>query len=94
MISPPCKTCIHFIGCDVADLNSLLKFVTGLSTVPPMGLACPVELCYLQQDDKLILPKAQVCFSKLYLPTVHKTQDEFNQAFLKALQFGVGYGNA
>ncbi len=57
-----------------------------------MGLEFPIELSYL--DEKETLPKAQACFSKLYLPTVHDSNHHFEDAFRKALIFGFGYGLA
>lgn len=75
-------------------LRTLLKFVTGLSAIPPMGLENAIELSYLPQDIKEIFPKAQACFSKLYLPTIHNCKEEFQDAFHKALLFGFGYGIA
>jgi hypothetical protein len=71
----------------------VLKFITGLSTVPPFGLQYPIEILYQPHSSSAIFPKAQACFSKLLLPVIHKTKDEFFAAFTKALEYGAGYGN-
>ena len=76
------------------SLPSLLKYVTGLSSIPPTGLKQPIELLYLPDNEKAIFPKSQACFAKLMLPTLYHGKQEFFSAFIKALEFGGGYGNA
>jgi len=71
------------------SIPALLRFITGLSTIPPLGLAMPIRICFIDE----IYPKAQACFSKLLLPTSYESQESFNMAFKKALEFGTGYGN-
>lgn len=73
--------------------STVLKFITGLSTVPPFGLRYPIQISYQPYSSTDIFPKAQACFSKLMLPVVHKTKEEFFSAFRKALEYGGGYGN-
>ena len=52
-----------------------------------------IKVTYQLNDEDAIYPMAQVCFSRLTLPVVHKSQQSFNDAFVKALEFGGGYGN-
>lgn len=73
--------------------SSLLRYTTGLSTIPPLLGSESVKITYQQNDVTAIYPKAQVCFSRLSLPVVHTNQHSFNAAFCKALEFGGGYGN-
>ena len=75
------------------SLPALLRYITGSSAIPPLGLSIPVQVCYQHCDDDAIYPKAQACFSKLLLPVTHKNQESFNEAFKKALEYGAGYGN-
>ena len=76
------------------QLTHLLRFITGESDIPPMGLNYPIEILYLPPSPTASLPCAQCCFSKLYLPVIYNTKDAFIQAMLKALQFGGGFGNS
>ena len=75
-------------------LPGLLRFTTGTSTIPPMGLHAPIELIYQPALKTAELPKSQACFCTLMLPVIHKTQESFFDSFEKALKFGGGYGNA
>jgi len=74
-------------------LETLLRFVTAESSIPPMGLSMPIEIDYLPNNPEFTLPTAKTCFSKLFLPVVHDTKEAFFSAFIKALEFGsAGYG--
>ena len=74
------------------SLPSLLRYTTGLSSIPPLQ-SSSIKVIYQLNDEDAIYPMAQVCFSRLTLPVVHKSQQSFNDAFVKALEFGGGYGN-
>ncbi len=76
------------------DLPFLLRFVTGLSTIPPLGLQCPIEILYQSDVKNLFFPKTQACFSILMLPVTHTTKEEFFSAFMKTLEMCGDYGNA
>lgn len=71
------------------NVNCLLKFCTGLLSVPPLGLEENISISYIAES----LPKAQACFCRLMLPTVHSSFDEFCKAFCLALEYGAGYGS-
>lgn len=75
------------------SVPALLRYITGSSTIPPLGLSTPIRVSYQYNENSTIFPKAQACFSKLYLPVTHEDQDSFNVAFKKALEYGAGYGN-
>lgn len=58
------------------SLSSLLRYITGSSSIPPLQTSSLIRITY-QLDDN-IFPKAQACFSKLILPVVHKNKESFN----------------
>lgn len=60
-------------------LNDILKFVTGMSCLPPMKNYYKIQLFYLPEEKKL--PEASACFSHLYLPVSHSSASEFKAAF-------------
>ena len=74
---------------DKINLNSLLRFITGLSSVPPMGLENKISIGFIEE----VFPKAQACFCKISLPVIHSSFEEFHKAFMTALELGGGYGN-
>ena len=61
-----------------ATLGDVLKFATGLSSIPPMK-SNNLSLQYLL--DERPLPTANACFGIIHLPTCHNSQDSFNKAF-------------
>lgn len=75
------------------SLNSLLRFMTGVSTVPPMGLPHSIDIVYRPDSSTEMFPKAHACFCQILLPVIHKNREDFFSAFIKALEFGSGYGN-
>ena len=79
---------------DEISLAGLLRFCTGESCVPPMGLEHPLEFEYQPNGETAIFLKAQACFSRIFLPVVHDTREKFFEACIKSLQFGSGYGSA
>ena len=84
---------------DVLDegirLSSLLHFITGESAIPPMGLEHPIEVQYHLAVETVIFLGAQACYSKVILPVIHNTKEEFFTACIKSLKFGGhSYGNA
>ena len=93
---------VLFVYLDLKDvlnegvrLSSLLHFITGESAIPPMGLQHPIELQYHPAVETAIFLGAQACCSKVFLPVIHKTKEEFFAACIKSLTFGGhSYGNA
>lgn len=76
-------------------LSSLLHFITGESAIPPMGLQHPIEIQYQPSINTAIFLGSQACYSKVFLPVIHKTKEEFFGACIKSLKFGGhSYGNA
>ena len=73
------------------DLTNILKFMTGLERIPPLGLESPIRLRYKTDDSKTL--NAETCTLKLLLPTVHNTQEDFNEYFTIACrQAHTGFG--
>ena len=69
-------------------LKCLLQFITGFKSIPPRGLPHNIVLRYLPDDDeKASLPSATACLAILQLPTIHSTENKFNQSLDIALQF-------
>ena len=76
------------------NLPSLLRYITGSLSVPPLRLSdSNVLKISFQLNDENVFSKAQACFQRLLLPIVHDSQESFNAAFTKALEFGCGFGN-
>ena len=74
------------------SLASLLRFITGTSTVSPMGLTIPIEISYYSQSSGNTLPGAAVCSHRVFLPICHSNKREFFADVRKALEFGSGFG--
>ena len=75
-------------------LAGVLKFVTGLSILPPWGLGSPITIKYLSDDEKHIYPKSMSCFHILYLPTVHSSKERFKDNFETAIAIeGEGFSD-
>ena len=74
------------------SLSSLLKFITGTSSVPPMGLTTPIQLAYYSKSSGKRLPGAAVCSNKLFLPTSHDNKEDFFSDMVKGIEFGGGFG--
>ena len=73
------------------SLPCLLWFITGSSTVPPMGLKLPIVLEYYLPTSEKTLPSAAACSNKLFLPVCHKA--DFIASFTMAFEFGAGFGS-
>ena len=72
-------------------LPSLLRFITGMSSIPPMGVKFSIEILYHVNDDN-VLPSASACTHKLFLPVCHCSEDAFFSSFKTALEFGSSFG--
>ena len=70
-----------------ATIEQVLKFCTGLSSVPPMGLPEPISVRFLSSHRSSVLPKADSCFGVIKLPVIHTTQ----QAFYENMDIGITY---
>lgn len=81
----------HDLG-EHVSLASLLRFITGTSTVPPMGLKIPIEIFYYSQSSGNTLPGAAVCSHRVFLPICHSNKHDFFADFRKGLEFGSGFG--
>lgn len=74
-----------------ASLPQLLKFCTGLTCVPPMGLADPISVSFLRNQPNLILPKADACFAVIKLPTAHSTREMFFNKMDMGILYSLNY---
>lgn len=59
-----------------ANLKELLKFISGLEAIPPMGLARPISIEYL---DHKVLPTASACYCIIRLPVIEDKRRFFIQ---------------
>lgn len=63
--------------------------------IPPMGLHHPIDVQFHPAHKTAIFLGAQACYSKVFLPVVHESKEEFFAACFKSLSFGGhSYGNA
>ena len=60
----------HDLGRYVS-LPSLLRFITGTSSIPPMGLKKPLQCQYHPNKEKC-LPNSSACSNKITLPICHQ----------------------
>lgn len=60
--------------CGKAGLKSLLRFFTGLSTFPPLGLPESVTVMFTQSP----FLEANACFTLIKGPVVYDDQAQFN----------------
>ena len=74
--------------CPEGKLNTILKFVTGLWTVPPTRESLQISVEFLEDDDTEIYPKATACAAILRLPTVHSSRNGFFTRMDQGLSFG------
>ncbi len=74
------------------SLSSLLKFITGTSSIPPMGLSNPIQLSYYSKSSGKRLPGSAACVNKLFLPTLHSEKEDFFSDLVKGIEFGGGFG--
>ena len=83
---------ILFVGDDgKEDLKKFLQFMTGLERLSPLGLEMKIHLKYKSDQSKTL--NAETCALNLVLPTVHNSQEEFEEYFLLAcIQAHVGFG--
>ena len=81
----------HDLGRYVS-LPSLLRFITGTSSIPPMGLKKPLQCQYHPSKEKC-LPNSSACSNKITLPICHQRKEQFFAALKKALEFGGGFGS-
>ncbi len=70
-------------------LKYILKFVTGLRTLPPMRNQYKIQLFYLLEDKNL--PEASACFSYLYLPVSHTSAADFLASFSQGVLLSNNY---
>lgn len=82
----------HDLG-EHVSLPSLLRFITGTSSIPPMGLKKPIE-CRYHPDKEKAFPYFAACMNRVVLPICYKGKEEFFIAFKTALEFGGGFGCA
>ena len=82
----------HDLG-EHVSLPSLLRFITGTSSIPPMGLKKPIE-CRYHPDKEKAFPYFAACMNRAVLPICYKGKEEFFIAFKTALEFGGGFGCA
>ncbi|XP_034783435.2 uncharacterized protein LOC117418160 isoform X1 [Acipenser ruthenus] len=79
-------------------LKSLLFFITGCKTVPPLGFRPEPTVDFLHDaednGEKSRFPKANTCNCTLFLPTVHVVYEEFTEAMRYAVLNCQGFGFA
>ena len=69
-------------------LSTLLKFSTGLWTIPPLQREMSIEVKFLEDDDEEKLVKAGACSNIIFIPTVHSSKQAFYRNMDVALKYG------
>lgn len=93
MISVCVTACSFFHFVDTPDkFKSILVFVTGLDSVPPLGFSPPLKLKFRHPEaDKKVsvfaTPYANTCFNTLSIP-VTETYNAFKEVMDNALDLG------
>ena len=72
-------------------LASVLAFVTGAPSVPPMGFDRTITIQFIDDKTKT-LPTASTCSLKLRLPLSLVEYEHFKQMMNFAIQNTVGFG--
>ena len=75
---------------EMATVQDVLQFCTGLVEIPPMGLDNGITLEYLPEDCSL--PSAAACFVVLRLPLLTSKEDFFNKMDIGVLNSIGHYG--
>ncbi len=78
----------HDLGKDVS-LESLLRFITGTSTIPPMGLRIPIEIAYYPQSGVKCYLVQQFVRTRFFFPLVILVSLNSSLLFAKPLSLEV-----
>ncbi len=73
-----------------ANLQDLLKFITGQRTVPSLGLLHPIT-CDFTKDERRSLPQVAACFNIVTLPLCHSDQDQFFRSLDQAVLYSYNH---
>lgn len=79
--------------CDLT-LAHLLKFVTGVKKIPPLGFSKKIDVHFRHgcQDQCKCRPSASTCFLYVRLPVHYQTSEDITFAWLSALKDCQGFG--
>lgn len=72
-------------------LSQVLSFVTGSSTISPMGFPGPISISFIE-DREATLPVASTCSMTLRLPVILVDTAEFKQKIVYAIANTIGFG--
>ena len=70
------------------NLENILKFVSGMSSVPQLGHK-EISVFFLPPDKTL--PEVNACFWYLHLPVCHSAKQDFFKAMDQAVLMSVSY---
>ena len=70
--------------------NDILAFVTGVTTIPPLGFASKPKLFFTNS----VLATASTCDVTMHLPRCHRTYQDFKEYMTEAIISAGGYGMA
>ncbi len=73
------------------NLSQVLSFVTGSSTIPPMGFPGPICISFIE-DREATLPVASTCSMTLRLPVILVDTAEFKQKIVYDIANTIGFG--
>jgi hypothetical protein len=86
---------LAILGCDLT-VGDLLKFITGVRKIPPLGLPKKITVYFIHEchDDRCkCRPKASTCDLHLRLPVHYQTSEGMTSAWVSALKECKGFGH-
>ena len=78
----------HTDSPDEATLPQILNFITGCSSIPPLGLRQKLQVKYQPGTG---LAEADACFNAIRLPTRFQRKEELFDTLDKSILYSFGY---
>lgn len=73
------------------SLKDILIFITGSDVIPPTGFHKQLSLSFKHSYD--MFPTTSTCDLTLWLPTVHKSYEDFKESIILGFKGNDGFGN-
>ena len=77
------------MGKTKANLSDMLQFMTGLRSIPPLGLGKKIKVLFL--DPAKVLPEVSACFLYLYLPVNIASKEVYFEKFDQAILYSLNH---
>ena len=82
------STHTHTDDPDEATLPQVLNFITGCSSIPPLGFKQKLQVKYQRGNG---LAEAEACFNVIRLPSQFQKKEELFDALDKSILYSFGY---